>query len=233
MRRLLLILVFVFSAQIMSAQTDPDPRLFQTWYLYAKEYDMGDIVMYDGPNPPQLTINQDLSFTGIEDCALISGSFIYGEGGGHSTFELETESYETDESGCTSGPPTYAIPELGFFDITKYCELETGTDGIDYFQFESYAGFYSYFRNTLILSIPHNTLESFVVYPNPTSDILFLKSNDMEIQKVSIFDINGRLVLSMNDNTIQAVDVSKLSPGMYFIQMRSSTRLHTHKFIKN
>jgi hypothetical protein len=68
------------------------------------------------------------------------------------------------------------------------------------------------------------------VYPNPAQSVLKLVL-DEEIEKVSVFDTNSKL-LSVDIKT-QNIDISSLKPGLYFI--RVSTRngdILTNEFLK-
>ena len=212
---------------------DPNPLLFQTWYLYKTEGDLGldPATHYTGPNPPQLTIDPDFTYTGVEDCAQISGSFIFSEESGYPEFVLQPQSYITDESNCPNGSPTYAMPELEE-QAPLMSIVYTGDDGIDYLEYYSGDGVISYYRNILILSTPENELSSLTIFPNPAKDKIFFKSNN-SIDAISVLDINGRTIISFKNDVVDEVDVSSLNSGMYFIRIESSSGNITKKFIKN
>jgi hypothetical protein len=63
------------------------------------------------------------------------------------------------------------------------------------------------------------------IYPNPVSNTLHFTKN---ATFVAVFDINGKLVLSGNNN-INAIDVSILNEGVYFIDVDGVKS----KFVKN
>ena len=213
---------------------DPNPLLFQNWYLYKTEGDLGldPAIHYTGPNPPQLTINPDLTFNGIEDCAQISGSFIFSEESGYPEFVLQPQNYVTDESNCSAGSPTYAMPELEE-EAPLMSLVYTGDDEIDYLEYYSGDGVISYYRNVLILSTPENELSSLTIFPNPATDRLFIKSKIDSVNAISIMDINGRIVISYKNEGVEEVDVSNFTSGMYFIRIESSSGNIMKKFIKN
>ncbi|WP_026451208.1 T9SS type A sorting domain-containing protein [Aequorivita capsosiphonis] len=208
----------------------PDAMLFQTWYLYMTEADLGDPVFYPGPNPPQFTINPDFTYTGIEDCAIISGDLILGNGGDYE-FKLQSQNYQQDESNCPPGPVEYTLYDLMYQNPTMGCTLYTGSDGIDYLQYETYAGFISYFSNQL-LSVNENNLSDLVIFPNPTQNKLIIQSATNNFHSVIITDIHGRIVISIKDVVSNEIDVSDLKLGMYFIRIESSEGNNTKKFIK-
>ena len=83
-----------------------------------------------------------------------------------------------------------------------------------------------YGRRTSTLSTDDFTTSNFVIYPNPTSNLLFLTGNTA-IKSAEIFNTNGnKLITKMVENS---VDVSGLSAGIYFIKLNNT---ETFKFIK-
>ena len=66
-----------------------------------------------------------------------------------------------------------------------------------------------------------NGNKSLKVYPNPAKDVLTILT-DANTEGVSIFDINGRLVLSVVDKS-QNVNIQKLASGVYFVRMMDKT----------
>lgn len=70
---------------------------------------------------------------------------------------------------------------------------------------------------------------SIQVYPNPTSDKLFIQ-NLLEVNKIRIIDISGRKVLEFNNTkNLKSIDVSNLTNGIYFLRTDLGSQL---KFIK-
>ncbi|WP_164905222.1 T9SS type A sorting domain-containing protein [Aequorivita ciconiae] len=211
---------------------DPSPLLFQNWYLYKSDVDLGEPTFYTGPNPPQITINSDLSYTGVEDCSLIDGNLIFSEGDLGEEFILQSRNYNKDESNCTDGSPSYVLGELEW-GLPLRSLVYQGNDGIDYFQYEYFPGFTYYFRNVLILSTPEHQINTLTIFPNPVEDKLCIKSNMVELDLISIMDINGRTVIFEEDENLKVVDVSGLKAGMYFIRVESASGNTVKKFIKN
>lgn len=115
---------------------------------------------------------------------------------------------------------------------------------------ESGSGAPSPFKAEIYYGIPddvgvmENEVEYSKIYPNPAKDYINLKIRTLEKsglggvpQDIKIFDIFGERALftpsSLSDNTTQEgnleIDVSKLSPGIYFIKIGTQPPL---KFIK-
>ena len=72
---------------------------------------------------------------------------------------------------------------------------------------------------------------SLSIYPNPVSDILMIKNvKSSDYKSYSITDILGKTVYSVSNNeTINSIDVSNLSKGLYFLHVGD---LSPVKFIK-
>lgn len=82
-----------------------------------------------------------------------------------------------------------------------------------------------------LLGVKENVANDFSVIPNPVHSILNINTQK-SIKSVSVFDINGREVLSTTNNT-KSIDVSALQDGMYILQVLTNTGILTKKFIKN
>jgi hypothetical protein len=69
------------------------------------------------------------------------------------------------------------------------------------------------------------------IFPNPTSDFLFISTNDI-IENVQIFDMNGRVVLEKEYFNVANVklDISILQNGFYTVLINKTSR---QKIIKN
>ena len=63
--------------------------------------------------------------------------------------------------------------------------------------------------------------KSLKIYPNPAKDVLTIVT-DANTEGVSIFNINGRLVLSVVDKS-QNINIQKLASGVYFVRMMDKT----------
>ncbi|MBQ2187131.1 MAG: C10 family peptidase [Bacteroidales bacterium] len=72
--------------------------------------------------------------------------------------------------------------------------------------------------------------QSLEVYPNPCSDVLYLKNIPSEMVDYSIFNVLGQQVATgCSDGTI---NVAELEKGIYFLQIRDDNVLKTAKFIR-
>lgn len=72
------------------------------------------------------------------------------------------------------------------------------------------------------------------VYPNPTNDFLFIDNIEKQIQKIEIFDLQGRLIKTINENKDKyEIDISNLSSTTYLVKLSTTTGSQTTKFVKN
>ena len=60
--------------------------------------------------------------------------------------------------------------------------------------------------------------EKISVYPNPTGGTLKIESSDLQVEKVEIYDITGKIVLTSNETTI---NISHFSAGTYFVKIKT------------
>ena len=74
---------------------------------------------------------------------------------------------------------------------------------------------------------------SLLLYPNPVNDKLYIET-EVEIEKVSIFDIYGRRQeLSVVSCQLSAIDVSNLKSGVYFVKVVTSEGDIVKRIIKD
>ncbi|WP_157515020.1 T9SS type A sorting domain-containing protein [Gaetbulibacter saemankumensis] len=75
---------------------------------------------------------------------------------------------------------------------------------------------------------------SFRTYPNPTEGSWTIQNVDNPISSVKVFDVLGKMVLSLTPNTLEVqVDGSSLKSGLYFAQVQTERGTSSLKLIKN
>jgi hypothetical protein len=89
---------------------------------------------------------------------------------------------------------------------------------------------YALFKNHP-LSTTDFTLNEVKIYPNPVSNTLFISSNNIVIDSITIYSLTGKKVLE-DSKRVNSIDVSGLSKGMYFIEVHSDSEKTVKKFIK-
>ena len=74
--------------------------------------------------------------------------------------------------------------------------------------------------------------ESINVFPNPASDVVYLKS-DESITSVKVFNYTGQVVMNKSiDNRSYKLDVSQLQDGIYFLIMEIGEKSVSRQIIK-
>ena len=83
------------------------------------------------------------------------------------------------------------------------------------------------------LGISNSSNINFIIYPNPASDFINLKS-DSVIDSYLIYDIKGSMILKSTKNNSNDLSISlkNIYSGIYFIEIKSGTYKETVKFIK-
>ena len=91
------------------------------------------------------------------------------------------------------------------------------------------ASFMSYIDN--IANVDGNN--GIIIYPNPTSDQLFINLSNYSNTTVEIFNIQGQLCHSQtleSDNT--EINIAHLQNGLYLVKIKSQAKVEVRKFIK-
>ena len=74
---------------------------------------------------------------------------------------------------------------------------------------------------------------SVFLYPNPAGDELRVYTGTTDPAGVRIFDISGKLTHNLKEvDSKEAIDVSGLNPGVYFVRIQTEVGSATKKFIK-
>jgi hypothetical protein len=89
--------------------------------------------------------------------------------------------------------------------------------------------------NLQTLNIEDNALEAQIkVFPNPTSQSLYVSHPELNSFGIQIVDLNGKQVYSGTISKEQPLDVSNYSQGMYLvtIENKETNKKNTYKIIK-
>ena len=85
------------------------------------------------------------------------------------------------------------------------------------------------------LSVEDFETQDISIFPNPTTDVLTIKSN-MPIQMLNIFDISGREIKTYNitkHTYTMELAIGDLSKGIYLLKVVSNEKTVVKKLIKN
>jgi len=91
-----------------------------------------------------------------------------------------------------------------------------------------YAGLINSSRT--ITTLPDHILS---IFPNPSSDLITLRSDVQDVKTIEIISLNGQLMYRgiMEGYEMQA-DLSGLSKGLYLLRLKSNTTMKTIKLVK-
>ena len=90
-------------------------------------------------------------------------------------------------------------------------------------------------KDVQALKIQDNVLDlQLKVYPNPTSQMLFVSHPELNSFSIQITDLNGKQIYSGAINKNQALDVSNYPQGMYLVNVenKEANKKNTYKIIK-
>ena len=89
--------------------------------------------------------------------------------------------------------------------------------------------------NLQALSVEDNVLDlQLRVYPNPTTQSLYVSHPDMNSFGITIADLNGKQLYSGTINKEEPLDVSNYTQGMYVVTVenKETQKKNTYKIIK-
>lgn len=86
-------------------------------------------------------------------------------------------------------------------------------------------------QNIIGINEVENKEKEFRLFPNPTSSKLIFDNNNLSIKEINIIDITGIKIKTIKQN-LNAIDVSNLPSGIYFIQVITEDMIVTKKFVK-
>ncbi|MDR1757818.1 MAG: T9SS type A sorting domain-containing protein [Bacteroidales bacterium] len=71
------------------------------------------------------------------------------------------------------------------------------------------------------------------LYPNPTKNQLSIENGEWKIENVQILDLTGRIITNSQLSTVNSIDVSHLTTGMYLLRVQTNEGTITKKFVKD
>ena len=74
-------------------------------------------------------------------------------------------------------------------------------------------------------------LDGLKLFPNPSHSNFQIQGLNTNVA-INIIDINGKSILSIKDYTSEAINISNLSKGVYFVHIATDTGVTTKKIIK-
>lgn len=72
-----------------------------------------------------------------------------------------------------------------------------------------------------------------VLYPNPTKGELRIENGELSIEKVDVYDVYGKLLMTMEVNgNVAVVDATSFAAGIYFAKVQTENGVVTKRFVK-
>ncbi|ASV30530.1 T9SS type A sorting domain-containing protein [Maribacter cobaltidurans] len=94
------------------------------------------------------------------------------------------------------------------------------------FSFMAYAQDTIDFRN-----LKNEEITGFKLYPNPaTADMVYVTTEKNDTKEIRIYDVFGELVLTDRISN-KTLDISRLSPGVYVIQVTENKKSINRKLV--
>ena len=228
MKKLQLFLT-VLLISFTSAAQGSDPQLFRTWYLINVAESDDDVIRevaeIEPPITPNITISENLEIYGNGACNTFNGTYeLLGDN------SLNPLSFDHTTETCNFQSHNFFESSFfGFMSGEFWYHISSNDQGLTLSLNNPIFGFANF--QDYPLSISESNLVRFKISPNPVSEILYITSENNSIDKISVYSINGQLILSENENTHQ-LDVSALSKGLYFVEVTSENGVAIQKFIK-
>ena len=145
----------------------------------------------------------------------------------------QTLASQTNALGTQTGYSSAAFTQKTYF-------FTPSTTGVYYFSIQHKSPINSQpgthgilvdnFTVSQVLSSEAFTLSGVTMYPNPATDILNIQSDTEELTKVSITDLNGRIVKEVSNNLSQ-ISLENLAKGIYMVTIESATAKKVEKLI--
>ena len=74
---------------------------------------------------------------------------------------------------------------------------------------------------------------NFTTFPNPTNNFVNIETKESKIQKVELYDINGKLLfVEIHNSNKVKIDISSLEKGIYFLKLFAKEGILNSKIIK-
>lgn len=208
-------------------------ELLGTWYL--DHLLLGDVGIH-----PEVGTSPFILFEDSNATYQISGNGGCNDFAGTLEYDINDETYlinsfEASPNVCSSNVNQFENVFFNFFMIVAEVYsydvfVDTGGEEVLHIQFFP-IGDTAEFRRTPPLSISENDTFNPAVAPNPVQDMLHISSEMSQIETLAIYDVSGSTVLHSRAFN-GALDVSALSNGIYFLEIRSTKDRSIQKFIK-
>ncbi len=151
------------------------------------------------------------------------------------------EAFTGSDQGSVSGSWGRSIIDLSQINVTDNTSVqfrfEMGTDGCN-----GREGWYIdeivIYNCNFVLAVQdfESISEAMIIFPNPSSGIFTIrKTSEIALLSADVYDINGRLIKTVDLSDLQfqkKFDLSEANSGIYFVQITANNSKETFKIIK-
>ncbi|WP_406683744.1 T9SS type A sorting domain-containing protein [Seonamhaeicola sp. MEBiC1930] len=229
MKHLLLSILIICSIKCFTQE--PNPDLFQTWYMYSflandgseKPYEFNGI---ENPITPFLVIMENLTFQGSGACNTFDGTFKLSI---HDV--LETDQFSNSTNDCSIDTHNLFEDEyFSFFQLASGYSITSEVNGMvltintaDFGQ--------AVYKNFTTLDTSDFNLSKIKIYPNPSKSIIYVKSQNTSITKIELHNSYGQNLKTIN-NKFKTIEISDLDIGIYLMKIFTEFGTLNKKIIK-
>ena len=225
-------LTILFSAiySLSCFSQEPNPELFQTWYLtyiqendFATPYNVNEIVPAISPT---LTISNNLSFSGEGACNNFNGTFT----------NVTSDSFETSMFIPTlliCSPQIHYSIEISYFEFlqsARYYQITPQGQGLVLTMFNPIFG-QAIFQNFALNRIDFDS-EQIAIYPNPTNSTIFLNFKQLVVSNIQVVNSIGQNVKTINNN-FESINMSDLNSGIYILKIDTNLGTINKKIVRD
>lgn len=204
MKKIIFLFFFIlfYSGQVFGQINPVENLLYNGWYAEgSQQFEL----TWKPPTP---------SGNSLVGYNIYRGNEFYG-------FQTETSLYylinDVNNQPYYNGPLSFLQPAPFWAHVTAVYSLDVESSFID-----------SVFVAGYILGTKEiKPINKTFLYPNPTSGKLYIKNK--EIQKITLFDLRGKLVKEFEP--APEIDISKFPAGIYFIKLISGKKTTVDKII--
>lgn len=241
MNKLMILMLTFFGTMVVYSQ-DPDPAIFEdSWYLTELTVDGSIVETPSNPDFSLITLDlRELPTMGMTTvvCNSIGASITEFT----DTF-FDTNGFALFTYNCFE-PSTFVFESIYFTEFyldgnlkeTFTYLIESGTNTILWLTVTNVNGDTARYGNLAALGIEDVVDNTFVLYPNPVTEKLFLQlSTGVIAQEIVIYDMQGRLISQEvpTQTSLIEIETASLYSGLYFVQvMDEKDQISVERFIK-
>ena len=147
-----------------------------------------------------------------------------------SAFDQRVVWYENLDGLGNFGPQQIISTEVpGVFDAYA-ADIDNDTD-IDVLSASQIDDKIAWYENLTILGIKEYSESSLLIYPNPSSSRIFIKSQKEPITKIELCNLLGEKIQTFV-NIVENINIANLQAGIYLLKIHVENRTITKKIIK-